>query len=78
MSRAPALFITVHFLNSSPVDEVLLMGLSLQDVSKVAERNKKLNDQINISGIGIYMLARTLSVLLPNLYVMLWLILPLH
>jgi hypothetical protein len=51
------LFITVHFLNSSPVDEVLLMGLFLQDVSKVAERNKKLNDQINISGIGIYMLA---------------------
>jgi|HubBroStandDraft_3_1064219.scaffolds.fasta_scaffold165870_2 hypothetical protein len=77
-SWAPALFITVCFLNSSPVDEVLLMGLSLQDVSKAAERNKKLNDRINIGGVGIYMSARTLSVLLPNLYVMLWLVLPPH
>ena len=51
------------------------MGLSLQNVSKAAERNKKLNDRINIGGVGIYMLARTL---LPNLYVMSWLVLPPH
>jgi hypothetical protein len=76
-SRAPALFIAVSFLNSSPVDEVL-MGLYLQNVSKAAERNKKLNDRINIGGVGIYMLARTPSVLLPNLYVMSWLVLPPH
>ena len=65
------------FLNSSPVDEVL-MGLSLQNVSKATERNKKLNDRTNMGGVGIYMLARTLSVLLPNLYVLSWLILPPH